>query len=101
MMRERYIWEEIKMFYVPDGTTCCGYYECKKCGSRFLDIKIGPAIVCPYCGETPDMEIGPDEEMPEIKEDAKLVKMLADESEIEKYDQLLSLAVTGGNYDWI
>lgn len=89
------------MFYVPDGTTRCGYYECKECGSRFLDIKIGPAIVCPYCGETPDMEIGPDEEMPEIKEDAKLVKMLTDESEIDKYDQLLSLAVTGGNYDWI
>lgn len=89
------------MFYVPDGTMRCGYYECKECGSRFLDIKIGPSLVCPYCGEEPDMEIGPDEKMPEIKEDAKLVKMLTDESEIEKYDQLLSLALTGGNYDWI
>ena len=46
------------MFYVPDGTTRCGYYECKSCGNRFLDIKIGP-----------------DEEMPQISEDAKLVKM--------------------------
>lgn len=89
------------MFYVPDGTTRCGYYECEECGSRFLDIKIGPSLVCPYCGEEPDMEIGPDEKMPEIKENAKLVKMLTDEEEIEKYDQLLSLAVTGGNYDWI
>lgn len=50
------------MYYVPDGTEMCGYYECKDCGSRFLDVKIGPQIVCPYCGEEPDMEIGPDEE---------------------------------------
>ena len=89
------------MFYVPDGTTRCGYYECKSCGNRFLDIKIGPRLVCPYCGEEPDMEIGPDEEMPQISEDAKLVKMLEGEEEIEKYDQLLSLAVTGGDYNWI
>ena len=47
------------MYYVPDGTEMCGYYECKDCGSRFLDVKIGPQIVCPYCGEEPDMEIGP------------------------------------------
>ena len=57
--------------------------------------------MCPYCGEEPDMEIGPDEEMPQISEDAKLVKMLEGEEEIEKYDQLLSLAVTGGDYNWI
>ena len=25
------------MYYVPDGTAQCGYYECKECGSRFLD----------------------------------------------------------------
>ena len=30
------------------------------------------------------MEIGPDEEMPVISEDAKLVKMLEGEEEIEK-----------------
>ena len=89
------------MYYVPDGTTRCGFYECTECGSRFLDLQIGPAMVCPYCGEEPDMEIGPDEEMPEVKEDARLVKMLTGEEEIEKYDQLLSLAVTGGDYNWI
>ena len=49
------------MFYVPDGTERCGFYECSECGSRFLDIRIAPTIVCPYCGEEPDMEIGPDE----------------------------------------
>ena len=64
------------MYYVPDETERCGYYECENYGSRFLDIKIGPSLVCPFCGEQPDMEIGPDEEMPVIKEDAKLVKML-------------------------
>ena len=39
------------MFYVPDGTHRCGLYTCEKCGSRFLDIKVGPSLVCPYCGE--------------------------------------------------
>lgn len=28
------------MYYVPDGTEQCGYYECKECGSRFLDLKM-------------------------------------------------------------
>lgn len=27
------------MYYVPDDTDQCGYYECKECGSRFLDLK--------------------------------------------------------------
>ena len=89
------------MYYVPDGTERCGFYDCEECGSRLLDLKIGPAIACPYCGEEPDMEIGPDDEMPTVKEAAKLVQMLSDPVEIEKYDQLLSLAVTGGDYDWI
>lgn len=89
------------MYYVPDDTERCGYYECKECGSRFLDIKIAPSLVCPYCGEEPDMEIGPDDEMPVIKEDAKLIKMLSSKEEVEKYDKLLSLAVTGGDFDWI
>ena len=88
------------MFYVPDGTERCGFYECEECGSRFLDIKIGPAIVCPYCGEEPNMEIGPDEEMPKIVESAKLIQMLEGE-DVEKYDILLSLALTGGDYSWI
>ena len=88
------------MFYVPDGTERYGFYECEDCGSRFLDLKIGPAIVCPYCGEEPNMEIGPDEEMPKAKESAKLMQMLEGE-DVEKYDTLLSLALTGGDYSWI
>ena len=88
------------MYYVPDGTERCGFYECPECGNRFLDIKIAPAIVCPYCGEEPDMEIGPNEDMPEIKESAKLLQMI-EGKEVEKYDTLLSLAITGGDEGWI
>lgn len=28
------------MYYVPDGTKECGYYECKKCGNRFLSMQM-------------------------------------------------------------
>ena len=27
------------MYFVPDGTKECGYYECKKCGKRFLSLQ--------------------------------------------------------------
>ncbi|HAL03267.1 MAG TPA: hypothetical protein DCP07_07895 [Lachnospiraceae bacterium] len=88
------------MYYVPDGTERCGFYECSDCGNRFLDIRIAPSIVCPYCGEDVDMEVGPDEEMPKAVESAKLIQMLEGE-DVEKYDTLLSLAITGGDYTWI
>ena len=88
------------MFYVPDETQRCGFYECSDCGSRFLDLRIARSIVCPYCGEEPDMELGPDDEMPKMTESARLQKMLEGE-EVEKYDTLLSLALTGGDYSWI
>lgn len=89
------------MYYVPDNTNLCGFYECKSCDSRFLHLKVVPAMVCPYCGEIPDMEIGPDEELPELKEDAKLLQVIEGEDEVEKMDSLLSLAFTGGDYNWI
>ena len=47
------------------------------------------------------MEIGPDDEMPKIVESAKLIEMIRGEKEVEKMDMLLSLAVTGGDYNWI
>ncbi|MDO4464564.1 MAG: hypothetical protein Q4C57_08440 [Bacillota bacterium] len=89
------------MYYVPDGTQVCGYYECSNCKSRFLSVKVAPQQVCPYCGEEPDMEIGPDEEMPAVIEAAKLLQVVSGEEEVEKMDMLLSLAITGGNYDWL
>ncbi len=89
------------MFYVPDGTQMAGFYECEECGSRFLDIRIAPTLVCPYCGEEPDMELGPDDEMPTNTETAKLLQMIEGEEEVEKMDGLLSLALTGGDYEWL
>jgi hypothetical protein len=89
------------MYYVPDGTEQCGYYECTECGSRFLDLRIAPSLVCPYCGKEPDMEIGPNDEMPTVNESAKLINMIHGLEEVEKMDTLLSLAVTGGDYSWI
>ena len=88
------------MYYVPDGTEMCGYYECSECGNRFLSLQIGPQLVCPYCGEALDMEIGPDDEITEPKESAKLIQMVEGQ-DVEKMDTLLSLAITGGDYSWI
>ena len=89
------------MYYVPDGTQMCGFFECKECGNRFLSIQIAPKMVCPYCGEEPNMEIGPDEEMPEVVEKANLLQVIEGTEEVEKMDGLLSLAMTGGDYEWI
>ena len=72
------------MYYVPDGTKECGYYECKKCGNRFLSMQTMKRIPCPDCEAEIDYEIGPDESL-----------------EDEKMDTLLSLALTGGDYSWI
>ena len=85
------------MYFVPDGTDRCGFYECKDCGSRFLSLKIGPMLMCPYCGEEVDMEIGPDEEMPKGMEAAVLLDVILGEEEVQKMDTLLSLSLTGGD----
>ena len=89
------------MFYVPDGTNICGFYECKKCNNRFLDLKIVPAMRCISCDKQVDMEIGPDEEMPVQEESAVLLQVVEGEEDVEKMDTLLSLAITGGDYSWI
>ncbi len=90
------------MYYVEDGTKACGFYECRKCGQRFLDVRHVKTMPCPYCSsETMDMEIGPDDEIPEVREDAELLEWIEGEENVERYDTLLSLAVTGGNYGWI
>ena len=89
------------MYYVPDGTTECGYYECEDCGERFLSLHTEPSIICPGCGEDLDWEIGLDEEMPTVRETAKLIQIVEGAEEVEKMDMLLSLAITGGDYEWI
>ena len=89
------------MYYVPDGTTKCGYYECEDCGERFHSLHTEPSIICPGCGEDLDWEIGLDEEMPTARETAKLIQIVEGAEEVEKMDMLLSLAITGGDYEWI
>ena len=92
-------WREF-MYYVPDDTKKCGYYECRECKEKFITLQTVETMPCPYCEADNDLEIGPDEDMAEVKESARLIKVLEGE-EIEKMDTLLSLAITGGNYDWI
>lgn len=88
------------MFYVPDGTVKCGYYICQSCGYKFLDLSTEEWMVCPDCEADYDWELGPDEAMPEDKPTAKLQEIVENE-DVEKMDALLSLAITGGNYEWI
>ena len=88
------------MYYVPEGTKKCGYYQCERCGGKFLSLQTMKTIDCTYCAEEIDMEMGPDEDMTEVKDTAKLIEVLEGE-DVEKMDTLLSLAITGGNYDWI
>lgn len=89
------------MYYVPDGTTKCGYYECTDCGYRFLALSTDENIECPDCEGSFDYEIGPDEVIEESQNKAKLMKIIEGEEEVEKMDALLSLAITGGDFDWI
>ena len=67
---------------------------------RLLSVVVAPCIVCPYCGEEVDMELGPDDEMPQAPEAAKLLKVVKDD-EVGMMDTLLSLAITGGDYNWL
>ena len=46
------------MYFVPDETVLAGFYECEECNYRFLSQQVGPTLICPNCGEQPDMEIG-------------------------------------------
>ena len=88
------------MYYVPEGTTRCGYYECESCGEKFLSLQTMEHISCPYCEAEFDPEIGPDEAMQVAEDTAKLIQVLEGEDG-EKMDALLSLAITGGNFEWI
>ena len=88
------------MYFVPDDTEKCGYYECRKCGYRFLSTETEERTVCPSCEEDMDYEIGPDEVMGSSEKNAVLIEIEEGE-DVEKMDILLSLAITGGDYEWI
>ena len=89
------------MYYVPDGTKECGYYECRKCGNRFLSLQTMKHIPCPDCEQEIDNEIGPDESLEDVLDTAELLQKIEGEEEVEKMDALLSLAITGGDCNWI
>ena len=89
------------MFYLPDGTTQCGFYECKKCGNRFLSLQTMKRIPCPDCERDIDYEIGPDESLDDLLDTAELLQIVEGEEEVAKMDGLLSLAITGGDEEWI
>lgn len=48
-----------------------------------------------------DYEIGPDESLEDITDTAQLIEKIEGEEEVAKMDSLLSLAITGGDYEWI
>lgn len=89
------------MYYVPDNTEKCGFYECSECGTRFLSLSLEELEECPDCTADFDPEIGPDEVMESAGKTAKLVRVIEGAEEVEKMDALLSLAITGGDYNWI
>lgn len=89
------------MYFVPDGTEKCGYYQCEECGTRFLSLCTEELESCPDCEAEWDPEIGPDDVMEADKKTARLITIVEGEEEVIKMDTLLSLAITGGDYSWI
>ena len=53
------------------------------------------------CEAEIDYEIGPDESLEDLLETAELKEKIEGEEEVEQMDALLSLAVTGGDFNWI
>lgn len=89
------------MNFVPDGTILCGFYSCKECDMRFLNTRIVPKMQCPYCGEDFDMEIGPDDVVPDNLESAELVEVIEGEDEVIKMDTLLNCAFSSDDDSWL
>lgn len=89
------------MYYVPDGTKECGFYECKKCGNRFLSLQTMKESHARTAKPEIDYEIGPDESLEDVLDTAELIEKIEGVEEVEKMDALLSLAITGGDDSWI
>ena len=58
-------------------------------------------IPCPDCERDIDYEIGPDESLDDLLDTAELLQIVEGEEEVAKMDGLLSLAITGGDEEWI
>lgn len=65
-----------------------------------MSIETEETTVCPSCEDDIDYEIGPDEVMGSSEKNAVL-KEIEEGEDVEKMDILLSLAITGGDYEWI
>lgn len=82
------------MYFVPDGTKRCGFYECRRCDYRFLSEQTTEKTTCAYCEEEIDYEIGPDESLEDYLDTAQLVEIIEGEDDVERMDTLLSVAYT-------
>ena len=80
------------MYFVPEKTIKAGFYECRCCHYRFLSLQTMNKIPCPLCEEDMDYEIGPDESLEDLLDNADLQLIIEGEEEVEKYDTLLSVA---------
>ena len=89
------------MYYVPDGTEMCGFYECEECASRFLSLKIGPKLCARIVEKN---RIWRSDRMKKCrwqKRRQNWLEVVEGAENVERMDALLSLAVTGGDYEWI
>ena len=68
------------MYFLEDGTTKCGFYECKKCDYRFLSKVTKAKAACPLCEQDIDYET------------AELIDVIEGEEEVKRMDALLSVA---------
>lgn len=67
----------------------------------FIPFQTMEKIPCPDCEAEVDYEIGPGESLEDVLDTAVLLQRIEGEEEVEKMDALLSLAITGGDFDWI
>lgn len=89
------------MFFVSDGTTKCGFYECRECDYRFLSEQTLPRIACPLCEQDICYEIGPDENLEDLLNTANLKEIIEGKEEVEKLDALLSCAYQDDSDSWL
>lgn len=89
------------MYFVPDGTKECGYYECKKCGYRFLSLQTMKRLRVLIVSQRLIMKSDRMNQWKMFIDTAELLEKIKGEEEVEKMDTLLSLAITGGDESWI